>query len=76
LAAELGLQRGGRVVAETVLALTPGTSESMVSQLLTDDERVEDLGELALALGLLTAVVALTSAVGQIERGANRIYGV
>jgi YihY family inner membrane protein len=27
-------------------------------------------------LGLLTAVVALTTAVGQVERGANRIYGV
>jgi hypothetical protein len=29
-----------------------------------------------LSLGLLTAVVALTTAAGQIERGANRIYGV
>jgi uncharacterized BrkB/YihY/UPF0761 family membrane protein len=29
-----------------------------------------------LTLGLLTAVVALTTAVGQVERGANRIYGV
>lgn len=29
-----------------------------------------------LSVGLLTAVVALTLAVGQVERGANRIYGV
>ena len=29
-----------------------------------------------MTLGLLTAVVALTTAAGQIERGANRIYGV
>ena len=29
-----------------------------------------------MALGLVTAVVALTGAAGQIERGANRIYGI
>ena len=77
LASKLGdPDRGGRVVADTVLALTPGASESLVSQLLTDQGRTRDLGQVALALGLLTAVVALTTAAGQIERGANRIYGV
>jgi YihY family inner membrane protein len=64
------------VVADTVLALTPGASESLVNQLLTDQGRTSDLSQVALALGLLTAVVALTTAAGQIERGANRIYGV
>src|SRR5215211_5537558 len=76
LASKLGLDRGGRVVADTVLALTPGASESLVGQLLADDEHARDIGEVALSLGLLTAVVALTTAVGQMERGANRIYGV
>src|SRR5215208_196051 len=71
-----GLRRGGRVVADTVLALTPGASESLVRQLLAHEERVRHSGQLALWLGLLTAVVALTGAVGQVERGANRIYGV
>jgi YihY family inner membrane protein len=71
-----GLRRGGRVVADTVLALTPGASESLVSQLLADQEHARDLGQVALWLGLVTAVVALTTAVGQVERGANRIYGV
>ena len=76
LASKLGdPQRGGRVVADTVLALSPGVSESLVSQLLTDQGRTRDLSQVALTLGLLTAVVALTTA-GQIERGANRIYGV
>ena len=27
-------------------------------------------------LGLLAAIIALTTAMGQIERGANRIYGI
>jgi YihY family inner membrane protein len=77
LASKLGdPQRAGRVVADTVLALTPGASESLVSQLLTDQGRTRDLGQVALSLGLLTAVVALITAAGQIERGANRIYGV
>jgi hypothetical protein len=77
LASKLGdPHRGGRVVADAVLALTPGASESLVGQLLTDQGRTRDLGQVALSLGLLTAVVALTTAAGQIERGANRIYGV
>jgi YihY family inner membrane protein len=76
LASKLGMHRGGRVVADTVLALTPGASEELVNHLLADNERARDIGEVALSLGLLTAVVALTSAVAQIERGANRIYGV
>src|SRR4029450_9843160 len=77
LASKLGdPHRAGRVVADTVLALTPGASESLVSQLLTDQGLTRDLSQVALALGLLTAVVALATAAGQIERGANRIYGV
>jgi YihY family inner membrane protein len=77
LASKLGdPHRGGRVVADTVLVLTPGASESLVNQLLTDQGRTRDLGQVALTLGLLTAVAALVAAAGQIERGANRIYGV
>jgi YihY family inner membrane protein len=76
LASNLGLRTGGRIVADTVIALTPGASESLVSELLTGDERVQEAGEVALVLGLLTAVAALTTTIAQIERGANRIYGV
>ena len=77
LATDLGVDEGGQVVADTVLALTPGASEQLVGDLLTDDERAtEEAGELALALGLITGLVALTTAMAQIERGANRIYGV
>jgi uncharacterized BrkB/YihY/UPF0761 family membrane protein len=77
LASKLGeLRRTGRVVADTALALSPGASESLIRQLLAHEARVRDSGQLALWLGLLTAVVALTAAVGQVERGANRIYGV
>ncbi|MGI5522550.1 YihY/virulence factor BrkB family protein [Micromonospora sp. CA-259024] len=76
LISELGVEEGGQVVADTVLALTPGQSADVVAELLGEGERVEDAGELALTLGLLTGLVALTTTMAQIERGANRIYGV
>ena len=76
LITDLGVEEGGQVVADTVLALTPGQSEQMVQELLGDGERTERAGELALALGLLTGLIALTTTMAQIERGANRIYGV
>lgn len=76
LISDLGADEGGKVVADTVLALTPGQSESVVQELLADGAHTERAGELALALGLLTGLVALTSTMAQIERGANRIYGV
>ncbi|BEL12261.1 hypothetical protein Q0Z83_104520 [Actinoplanes sichuanensis] len=76
LATDLGVEDGGRIVADTVIALTPGASEPLVTELLMDDDRTEEAGELALTLGLITGLFALTSAMAQIERGANRIYGV
>ncbi|GAB1641960.1 hypothetical protein KRMM14A1259_23830 [Krasilnikovia sp. MM14-A1259] len=76
LASDLGAEEGGQVVADTVLALTPGASEPLVRDLLGDDDRIAHAGELALVLGLLTGLVALTTAMAQVERGANRIYGV
>ena len=76
LATDLGAESGGEVVADTVIALTPGASEPLVRDLLMDDERTEEAGELALTLGMITGLVALTTAMAQIERGANRIYGV
>jgi YihY family inner membrane protein len=76
LAADLGVESGGQVVADTVLALTPGASAPLVRELLEGSDRTRDAGEVALTLGLITGLVALTTAMAQIERGANRIYGV
>jgi YihY family inner membrane protein len=76
LTSDLGVEAGGRVVADTVIALTPGASVDVVRDLLVGDERTEEAGEVALALGLITGLVALTMAMSQVERGANRIYGV
>jgi YihY family inner membrane protein len=76
LATDLDAEEGGRIVADTVVALTPGDSEPLVRDLLLADDRTEDAGEFALVVGLITGLLALTTAMAQIERGANRIYGV
>src|SRR4051812_45155938 len=76
LAADLGVESGGQVVADTVLALTPGDSAPLVRELLEGGEKTRDAGEVALTLGLLTGLVGLATAMAQVERGANRIYGV
>jgi YihY family inner membrane protein len=54
---------------------TPGAPGGAPADEEEDDPRGEDIGELAVALGLTTAFVAMTSAVAQLERGTNRIYG-
>lgn len=66
----------GRVLRQTLVSLTPGASDELFMDALPP---VADEGAgagLALWLGLLVAVVALTTALGQVERGANRIYGI
>ncbi len=69
----------GRVLRQTVLSLAPGNDGELFRRTLevglTGEER-EDTAAAALVLGLLTGLAALTVAMGQVERGANRIYGI
>lgn len=66
----------GLVIRDTLLSLTPGSSDEVVRETLDQSLEQADAGLLALWLGLATALVALTTAMGQMERGANRIYGI
>jgi YihY family inner membrane protein len=76
LATALGAESFGEVVARTVVAIAPGSSDALVQDAVAAGAgENDDAGELALWLGLLTAFLAATSAFGQLERGANRIYG-
>jgi YihY family inner membrane protein len=75
LAADVDDERWSRVVARTVQAVTPGGGD--------DDAFVgavaggaEGGGELALVLGLLLSLVTMVTAMAQVERGSNRIYGI
>lgn len=48
----------------------------MVEQALNPSEIAEETGAIALAFGLVFALLSATTAMAQVERGANRIYGI
>ena len=76
LSAALGAESFAEVVARTVVAISPGSSDALVADVVEDgSEHGSDQGQLVVVLGLGTAFVAATSAFAQLERGANRIYG-
>ncbi|HEY4315415.1 MAG TPA: YihY/virulence factor BrkB family protein [Actinomycetes bacterium] len=67
----------GRVLREVLLRITPGSTDQIVrSTLKHGQQSAGNGGQVALWLGLVVAIVALTTSMGQIERGANRIYGI
>jgi uncharacterized BrkB/YihY/UPF0761 family membrane protein len=66
----------GMVLRRTILELTPGASDALIRETLpaAGEERV--LRASASALVVAAALLALTTAMAQLERGANRIYGI
>jgi len=90
LATAIGAESFSEVVARTVVAITPVSSDELVQQSVQgtaasvepgedgDDDPADEgskRSEIVVVLGLLTAFAAATSAFAQLERGANRIYG-
>jgi YihY family inner membrane protein len=63
----------GRALQETIERVTPKASRPAVHQALLG---AGNGGPSAVWLGLAAALLSLTVAMGQIERGANRIYGL
>lgn len=78
LAAALGQEVFSRVVRETIEALTPGAAGEILTEALRQGSTAaeRESGETALAAGAVAAILAGTTAMAQVERGANRIYGV
>jgi YihY family inner membrane protein len=76
-AAALGQDDFTRVVRDTIGDLTPGAPGDILTDALRHgSESGRESGETALVAGGIAAVLAGMSAMGQVERGANRIYGV
>jgi YihY family inner membrane protein len=75
LAADIDEDKPARVLAATVEAVSPGTGQddALADALVGGSEAA---GELALAIGLVFAVFSMTTAMAQVERGGNRIYGI
>lgn len=77
LASALGADSIAEVVARTVVAISPGSSDALLMEVVEGgSEEGEERGEVVVALGLGTAFLAATSGFAQLERGANRIYGI
>jgi YihY family inner membrane protein len=78
LAAALDQEDFRRVVHDTVRALAPGAAGDILTDALRQGSTSarRESGETALAAGAVAAVLAGTTAMAQVERGANRIYGV
>lgn len=77
LSSTLHTDRAGEALHRTLLALVPGSSQDVVRQTLERSQHESGSGgQIALLAGLVSALVALTTAMGQVERGSNRIYGI
>jgi YihY family inner membrane protein len=76
LSATLHHEGGGQALEGVLEHITPGASRQIVHAAL-QTSRVRAQGDsLALWLGLAAALMSMATAMGQIERGANRIYGL
>ena len=67
-----------RVVREVLDDLAPGAAGDLITDALRQGSTGarQENGEVALTVGGLATLLAGTTAFGQLERGANRIYGV
>ncbi len=64
-------------VSDTLLAIAPGDVGRLLTVAIRHGEGdAAERGETALAVGLAATLVAATLAMAQVERGANRIYGL
>ncbi len=78
LAAALDQETFTQVVTATVDDLAPGAAGEILTDALRHGSTSarRESGETAVAAGLVAALVAGATAMAQIERGSNRIYGV
>jgi YihY family inner membrane protein len=77
LATALQASRVRQVVVQTVDRLAPGPAGQIITEAVQQGARSASRGGVvALVIGALVALGSATLAMGQIERGANRIYGV
>jgi YihY family inner membrane protein len=78
LAAALDQEGFRRVVEDTIRAFAPGAAGDILTDALRQGSTSagRESGETALTAGAIAAAVAGTTAMAQIERGANRLYGV
>ena len=76
-AADLDQEKPSRVIAGTIQSVSPGVGEQdALASAVSGEHSSEEAGELALGFGLGFALLSMTTAMAQVERGVNRIYGI
>ncbi len=77
LATVLNIDQFRQLLTQTVDRLAPGPAGQIFTQAISQGAKSAARGGLwALLLGAVAALASATVAMGQIERGANRLYGV
>jgi YihY family inner membrane protein len=77
LATAVQAARFRQLVVQTVDRLAPGPAGQLITEAVEQGAKSAARGGIAaLVLGALAALASATVAMGQIERGANRLYGV
>lgn len=77
LASTVRAEKIAKALQQTVLSILPGSKDDAFKQAITKGLAQQGQGgRFALVAGLVVALVAITTAMAQIERGANRIYGI
>lgn len=76
LAADIDHERPARVLSRTIERLSPGGGSQDALASAVGGQGGDRAGEIALALGLFFSLLSMTTAMAQIERGTNRIYGI
>ncbi|HZC99003.1 MAG TPA: YhjD/YihY/BrkB family envelope integrity protein [Actinomycetes bacterium] len=77
LATLLRAEHFREALRQSATRLAPGPAGDVIVTAVQHGQRAAGGGaRTALAFGLLAALVSATTAMGQVERGANRIYGV
>lgn len=76
LASVIRADKVAKVLREVLLRVTPGNTDEIVRKTLAQGQHQGSGGQFALWLGLAFALIALATSMGQVERGANRIYGI
>jgi YihY family inner membrane protein len=74
---QLDQERVSKAIIQTVEDIAPGPASQIFTQAFRQGEKAsKGGGGTALLLGTIVTVVAATTAMGQVERGANRVYGI
>ena len=78
LATATGQETLRRVLQDTMVGLSPGPTGDLLTDAFAQASSTASTasGKLALGLGFVAALVSATVAMTQVERGANRVYGV